>query len=115
MALEAVRLAAIVGIGGGGLLGQYRLLDRVGAGAFAAVYRARHEVMGIERAIKVLDPSAEAPDERDQFLREARVAARLRHPDVVAVHDCGVSAGGTPYIVIEYVPRPTPPSPPHPP
>jgi serine/threonine-protein kinase len=102
MALETVRLSAIVGIGGG-LLGQYRLLDRVGAGAFAAVYRARHVVMGIERAVKVLDPAAEAPEECEQFLREARVAARLRHPDVVAVYDCGISDGGTPYIVMEYV------------
>jgi eukaryotic-like serine/threonine-protein kinase len=102
MALETVRLSAIVGIGGG-LLGQYRLLDRVGAGAFAAVYRARHEVMGIERAVKVLDPAAEGPEQRTRFLREARVAARLRHPNVVTVHDCGVASDGTPYIVMEYV------------
>jgi eukaryotic-like serine/threonine-protein kinase len=104
MALQTVSLSAIEGIGGGqaaDLLGPYRLLDRVGAGAYAAVYRARHEVMDVERAIKMLRPRAAA--QRDQLLREARVAARLRHPNVVGVLDCGVAPDGTPYIVMEYV------------
>jgi eukaryotic-like serine/threonine-protein kinase len=104
MALQTVSLSAIEGIGGRqatALLGPYRLLDRVGAGASAAVYRARHEVMDVERAIKVLRPRAAG--QRDQLLREARVAARLRHPNVVGVLDCGVAPDGTPYIVMEYV------------
>jgi serine/threonine-protein kinase len=73
----------------------------VGAGAYASVYRARHEVMDVERAIKVLRPRAAG--QRDQLLREARVAARLRHPNVVGVLDCGAAQDGTPYIVMEYV------------
>jgi eukaryotic-like serine/threonine-protein kinase len=105
MALHTVSLSAIEGIGGrraaSPLLGPYRLLDRVGAGAYAAVYRARHEVMDVERAIKMLRPRAAG--QRDQLLREARVAARLRHPNVVGVLDCGVAPDGTPYIVMEYV------------
>ncbi|HEY4025121.1 MAG TPA: serine/threonine-protein kinase, partial [Candidatus Dormibacteraeota bacterium] len=44
---------------------------------------------------------------RDQLLREARVAARLRHRNVVAVHDCGIATDGTPYIVMEYVVGPS--------
>ena len=107
MALQTVPLSAIEGIGGGQatpLLGPYRLLDRVGAGAYAAVYRARHEVMEVERAIKVLRPrAAGSTGHRDQLLREARVAARLRHPNVVGVLDCGVAPDGTAYIVMEYV------------
>jgi eukaryotic-like serine/threonine-protein kinase len=108
MALHSVSLSAIEGIGGSqarprpaALLGPYRLLDRVGAGAYAAVYRARHEVMDVERAIKLLRPRAAG--QGDQLLREARVAARLRHPNVVGVLDCGVAPDGTPYIVMEYV------------
>ena len=105
MALQTVSLSAIESIGGGqaaaALLGPYRLLDRVGAGAYASVYRARHEVMDVERAIKMLRPRAAG--QRDQLLREARVAARLRHPNVVGVLDCGVAPDGTPYIVMEYV------------
>jgi len=105
MAHQTVSLSAIEGIGGrqaaATLLGPYRLLDRVGAGASAAVYRARHEVMDVDRAIKMLRPRAAG--QRDQLLREARVAARLRHPNVVGVLDCGVTPDGTPYIVMEYV------------
>jgi eukaryotic-like serine/threonine-protein kinase len=112
MAIEMVRLSAILDIGGdargtaatGWLLGPYRLLDRLGAGAYAAVYRAIHELMGVERAVKVLRPrAAEGETQRIQFLREARVAARLRHRNVVTVHDCGIAADGTPYIAMEYV------------
>src|SRR5215471_3909128 len=116
MALHTIPLSAIVGIGGGGgaaaaggrrsqsLLGPYRLLERIGAGAYAAVYRGRHELMDVDRAVKVLRPRAlDGPGGRDQLLHEARVAARLRHPNVVAVHDCGIAADGTPYIVMELV------------
>lgn len=108
MALNAIPLAAVSGIGLSGLpgsrLGHYRLLERIGAGAYAAVYRAIHEVMGVERAVKVLRPQAASwPGQPAQFLREARVAARLRHPNVVAVYDCGTAADGTPYLVMDYV------------
>jgi serine/threonine protein kinase len=124
MTFESVRLTEIGGIGsrarpGGGYagappassasrvgrrLGPYRLLERVGTGAYAAVYRGRHEVLGVERAIKVPRPSLAAwPEQRDRFLREARVAARLRHPNVVSVHDCGTASDGTPYIVMDLV------------
>ncbi|HEY7199810.1 MAG TPA: serine/threonine-protein kinase [Candidatus Dormibacteraeota bacterium] len=118
MALQTIPLSAIVGIGGGAAsaavaaggrrspshLGPYRLLERIGAGAYAAVYRARHELMDVDRAVKVLRARAVGgPGERDQFLHEARVAARLRHPNVVAVHDCGIAGDGTPYIVMDLV------------
>lgn len=113
MAIETVRLSAILDIGGGAahsapapgcLLGPYRLTGRLGSGAYAAVYRAVHELMGVERAVKVLRPrAADAAARRVHFLREARVAARLRHPNVVAVHDCGIAGDGTPYIAMEYV------------
>ncbi|HXM56979.1 MAG TPA: serine/threonine-protein kinase [Candidatus Dormibacteraeota bacterium] len=109
MTFQTVQLSAILGIGGGrrrphDLLGQYRLLDQVGAGAYAAVYRARHELMGVERAVKVLRRRpTDRPGERERFLHEARVAGRLRHPNVVSVHDCGIAGDGTPYIVMEYV------------
>lgn len=109
MALCMVPLAAMASICGdrplGSRLGPYRLLEAVGAGAYATVYRGVHEVMGVERAIKVLrSPAAWSQDEQDRFLWEARVAARLRHPNVVSVFDCATTPDGTPYIVMEYVP-----------
>src|SRR5262245_59556287 len=108
MTLERVRLSAIEGIGAGaavgGRLGPYWLLERVGTGAYSAVYRARHDVMGVERAIKVpRAPVSAWPEHRERFLREARVAARLQHPNVVGVHDCATGPDGTPYIVMELV------------
>jgi serine/threonine-protein kinase len=102
MAHDNVPLSAMEGIAGerpARRLGPYRLLEKVGAGAHASVYRARHEVMEVDRAIKVLRPRATP----GQLLNEARVAARLRHPNVVSVLDCGVAADGTPYIVMEFV------------
>src|SRR5437868_6695482 len=108
MTLDVVRLSAIVGIGSGAVvgrrLGPYRLLEKGATGAHAAVYRARHELMGVERAVKVPRPGAAWPEQGERFLSEARVAARLRHPNVDSVHDCGRAPDGTPYIVMELVP-----------
>src|SRR5215510_9279873 len=108
MALDTVPLAAMTAIGSdgilGGRLGSYRLLEAVAAGAYATVYRVIHEVMGVERAVKVLRPPAvRSPEQQDRFLREARILARLRHPNVVSVFDCASTPDGTPYLVMEYV------------
>jgi serine/threonine protein kinase len=71
-------------------LGKFELLDTVGQGAFGTVYRARDPELDRTAALKV--PRAgnlAGPQERDRFLREARSAAQLRHPSIVAVHDVG--------------------------
>lgn len=107
MTRQMIRLSAIEGIGAdepaGRRLGPYVILEKLGCGASADVYRARHHLIGLDRALKVLRaPACGWPEQRDRFLREARVAARLRHPNVVSVHDCSGTAGA-PYIVMEYV------------
>ncbi|AXB48393.1 serine/threonine-protein kinase [Amycolatopsis albispora] len=79
------------------IAGRYRLADRVGEGAMGAVWRAGDERLGRVVAVKRLgidDPRA---------MREARVAARLRHPCAVTVHDVVDTAEGT-YLIMEYVP-----------
>src|SRR5215831_858580 len=108
MAVNTVPLSAMTAIGGdgltGGRLGPYRVLEALAAGAYATVYRVIHEVMGVERAVKILrPPAARWPEQQDRFLREARIAARLRHPNVVGVFDCTSAPDGTPYLVMEYV------------
>ena len=72
----------------------YELLDEIGAGGFGRVYRARD--LGLERevAIKVLHPSLTADlGVVERFRREAQLAARLRHPNIVSIYDIGGRAG----------------------
>ena len=83
-------------------MGNYRLLQLLGRGNFAEIYLGEHGHLHTQAAIKVLhDPLA--PDEVEGFLGEARTLARLRHPHIVRVLDCGVQEG-TPFLVMEYAP-----------
>jgi eukaryotic-like serine/threonine-protein kinase len=80
---------------------RYRLLEVLGTGGMATVYRAGDEVLGREVAVKVLSPQYAAdPGFLARFEREARHVARLNHPRIVTVFDCGID-GGMPYIVME--------------
>jgi serine/threonine-protein kinase len=72
----------------------YELLEEIGAGGFGRVYRVRD--LGLERevAMKVLHPSLTAdPGVMERFRREAQLAARLRHPNIVSIYDIGGRAG----------------------
>lgn len=91
-----------------GRFGRYVLLERLGEGGMGVVYRARDPNLDREVALKVVSRSAGADEScyRDlvlRFLREARAAAGLTHPNIVAVHDVG-EEGGTPYFTQELVP-----------
>ncbi len=77
----------------------------IGSGGMAEVYLAHDEVLDRDVALKVLR-SQYADDERlvERFRREARNAASLSHPNIVAVHDRGETEDGAYYIVMEYMP-----------
>jgi serine/threonine-protein kinase len=82
--------------------GKYALLREIGAGASGTVYEAEHLVVGKFVAIKVMKREAFAdPEHRDQFVSEARAAARIAHANVVDIHDLGLTADGVPYLVME--------------
>jgi eukaryotic-like serine/threonine-protein kinase len=82
--------------------GKYALLREIGSGASGRVYEAEHLVVGKFVAIKVMNREAFAePDQRDQFVSEARAAARIAHANVVDIHDLGVTPEGVPYLVME--------------
>jgi serine/threonine protein kinase len=84
--------------------GRYRLERPLGRGGMASVYLAHDAELDRPVAVKLLAESlAGNTDFRKRFLREARLAARLSHPNVVAVYDAGEADGGRPYIVMEYV------------
>ncbi|MBK9037093.1 MAG: serine/threonine protein kinase [Myxococcales bacterium] len=88
--------------------GRYRLLDELGDGATAIVYRALHLALDREVALKLLRPT-EARDPRAvaRFLREARVASRFRHANVIEILDYGQLPDGRPFLAMELSPWPT--------
>ena len=82
----------------------YRVLRPLGRGGMATVYLALQESVQREVALKVMSPALLGdPQFGERFLREARIAARLRHRHVVQVHDVGVH-GDHHYIAMEYLP-----------
>src|SRR5579883_1076365 len=86
------------------LSGRYLVQETVGYGGMATVYHGRDTLLDRDVAIKVLNARlGAAGHDREAFLREARAAAALVHPNVVAVYDAGVYADW-PYIVVEDVP-----------
>jgi len=84
-------------------LGEFRLLREIGRGGMGIVYEAVQESLGRHVALKVL-PAGAALDERlaIRFLREARAAARLRHPGIVPVYTSG-RAEGVLYFAMELI------------
>jgi serine/threonine protein kinase len=86
----------------GFFLNEYKILDRLGMGRMAGVYKAQHQ-LGQTVAIKVLPPSkAKEPNILGRFHREARLSLRLKHPNIVRTFQTG-EAGGLHYIVMEYL------------
>ena len=84
-------------------LGQFQIVEELGKGGMATVYKAYQPNLQRYVAIKVLLPSlAEDLDLVKRFLREARSAAALHHPNVIVIHDVG-SEGNIHYIVSEYL------------
>lgn len=85
-------------------LGSYVVLDLLGRGGMGAVYLAEHEDLRRKVAVKVLVPGTDSDAKlaQDRFLREARSAAALDHPNIVRIHDVGRHTD-MPYLVMEYV------------
>lgn len=84
------------------ILDRYRLESVLGTGGMGRVYLATHVALGTRVAVKVLS-SDDDPSAHDRFRREAELMAKVRHPNVVAVLDFGISDKGLPCIVMEYV------------
>ncbi len=88
-------------------LGRFELLKRLATGGMAEIFLAKeHGVKGLERAVvikRILPHLAEQSRFVDMFLQEARIVARLSHPNVVQIFDLGEQRG-TYFIAMEYVP-----------
>jgi serine/threonine-protein kinase len=87
----------------GDTISNYEITEQLGEGGMGTVFRVRHTTLDRRYAMKILrtivierDPAA-----TQQFLREARLAARIHHPHIVDVFDFGYLADGRPYLVME--------------
>jgi len=86
------------------MLGRYELLEQVGSGGMAVVYRGRDTALDREVAVKLLHPHlANAAESRARFSREARAVARLSHPGIVEIYDYGGDAAVESFLVTEFV------------
>ncbi|GGM58804.1 hypothetical protein GCM10012275_32470 [Longimycelium tulufanense] len=94
--------------GGRLVAGRYRLLERIGSGAMGIVWQAHDERLHRTVAVKqlLLQPGLsrdESEEARQRAMREARIAARLQHPNAIGVFDV-VEEDGAPCLVMEYLP-----------
>ena len=89
-----------------GGVGRFQLRELLGGGGFGQVYRAYDPRLDREVALKVLKQSQPNARVMERFFREARAAAQLDHPNIVALHDAGRDAGRC-WIAYQYVTGPT--------
>jgi serine/threonine protein kinase len=84
-------------------LGPYNIVEVIGRGGMGVVYRGEHDLLRRSVALKIVGPDLAADDEfRERFIREARAAAALDHPGIVAVYDAG-EIEGTLYMAMQYI------------
>jgi serine/threonine protein kinase len=88
---------------GSTLGGKYRLEGKIAKGGMGSVWRGVHLSLGVDVAIKFMDPELAQTSHYASFEREARAAALLRDEHIVRVYDHGISHEGLPYLVMEYI------------
>jgi len=83
----------------------YRVLGFIGAGGMASVFLAERQLPGGPQtvALKLLRVNVHDPHERQRFLREQQILARLQHPNIAQLLDAGFTPTGTPFIALEFV------------
>jgi serine/threonine protein kinase len=94
----------ISGLGPGKVLdGKYEILTRLGGGGMGDVFKAQHVHLDVFRCIKVMKEAMIADEGyRARFLREARLATQIHHPNIAVVHDFFIGDGGS-YMVTEFI------------
>ena len=83
--------------------GRYELLGTVGAGGMGVIYKARQTILNKLVAIKTLHAHLVAPQAIRRFQIEGKVASSLQHPNIIAIHDFGMTNDGVPFMVMDYI------------
>jgi serine/threonine protein kinase len=84
--------------------GKYEILQKIREGGMGAIYKVRHRLLDEVRVIKLMRPHlGEDPEFKARFIREARVAIKLRHPNVAHLYDFTIGDDDTAFIVMEFI------------
>ena len=84
--------------------GKYEVLEKIAEGGMGAVYMVRHKLLDVIKVIKVMRPQIEAQEgTRARFLHEARLAIKMRHPNIAQLDDFSMDEDGNAFIVMEYI------------
>jgi serine/threonine-protein kinase len=87
----------------GQTIGHYSVLEQLGQGGMGVAWKARDVMLDRLVAIKMLPPErTRDPERRARFIREARAASALNHPNIITIHEIGAEAGAD-FLVIEPV------------
>ena len=86
----------------GKTIGGCRIESELGQGGMGAVYKAHHLALDIPVAVKILKNFGDIPNAEERFLREARIAARCKHPNIVSVLNVGCE-NGIHFIIMEFI------------
>ncbi|HEX4962328.1 MAG TPA: protein kinase [Thermoanaerobaculia bacterium] len=84
--------------------GKYEILEKIREGGMGAIYKVRHRLLDEIRVIKLMRQQlVEDPELKARFLREARLAIKLRHPNIAQLYDFTIDDDGTAFIVMEFI------------
>ena len=84
--------------------GKYRILQRLGIGGMGEVFKVEHTFLGSTRVVKIIRAQISgSSDAHERFLREARMATKVQHPNVATLHDFSALPDGSHYMVWEFI------------
>jgi eukaryotic-like serine/threonine-protein kinase len=84
--------------------GKYEILAKIREGGMGTIYKVRHRLLDEIRVVKIMRPHVVADEDlKRRFLEEAKIAIRLKHPNLCSIHDFAADEGGTAYLVMEHI------------